>query len=105
MKFCIQRSLAQPGKHAKFQQGCRGRKAKGGKAIKTRDQNFQKSFFQLFCVCIAPIFMDIMPNIADAMQIANCVSWLFLGLGMRKLLHFRVHSDIACIPEIFFRCC
>ena len=75
MKFCIQRSLAQPGKHAKFQQGCRGRKAKGGKAINARGQNFQKLFFQLFlcfCVCISPIFRDIMPNIADAMQIANC---------------------------------
>ena len=47
MKFCIQRSLAQPGKHAKFQQGCKGRKAKGGKAkggkaIKAGGQNFQK---------------------------------------------------------------
>ena len=75
MKFCIQRSLAQPGKHAEFQQGCRGRKAKGGKAIKAGGRNFSKiisSAFLCFCVCIAPIFRDIMPNIADAMQIANC---------------------------------
>ena len=28
-------------------------------------------------MCIAPIFRDIMPNIADAMQIANCEIWSF----------------------------
>ena len=55
MKFCIQRSLAQPGKHAKFQQGCRGRKAKGGKAIKAGGQNFQKSFLQLFCASVCAL--------------------------------------------------
>ena len=78
MKFCIQRSLAQPGKHAKFQQGCRGRKAKGSKAIKAGGPIFFKkiifSAILCFCVCIEPNFGDIMPNIDDAMQIANCGS-------------------------------
>ena len=36
---------------------------------------FKNNFFSFLCFCvyIAPIFRDIMPNIADAMQIANCV--------------------------------
>ena len=34
MNFCMQKSFASPGKHAKFQQGHIGRNAKGHKAIK-----------------------------------------------------------------------
>ena len=34
MNFCMQKSFASPGKHAKFQQSHKGRKAKGHKAIK-----------------------------------------------------------------------
>ena len=87
MKFCIQRSLAQPGKHAQFQQGCRGCKAKCGKAIKAGGQNFQKSFFQLFCasVCALHPFLGISPISLKLGQLPTVVS--LISVNKWKRIH------------------
>ena len=47
-----------PGKHPQFQQGRKGHKTKGHKAIKARGQNFPKYFLRILgmWVWIAPIF-------------------------------------------------
>ena len=95
MKFCIQRSLAQPGKHAKFQQGCRGRKAKGGKAIKAGGQNFQKSFFQFFCasVCALHPFLGILCPISLMLCKLPTVACVTFGT---------IVSELSAESEIFW---
>ena len=54
MKFCVQKSFGPPGKHPRFQQGRKGHKAKGHKAIKARVKIFPKFFLSIFemCVCV-----------------------------------------------------
>ena len=54
MKFCVQKSFGPPGKHPRFQQGRKGHKAKGHKAIKAGGQNFPKKIWSIFemCVCV-----------------------------------------------------
>ena len=58
MKFCLQKFFWPPGKNTKFQQGHKGCKAKGHKAIKAGAQKFQNNFLSILGICkwIAPIF-------------------------------------------------
>ena len=53
MKFCVQKSFSPPGKYPRFQQGRKGHKAKGQRAIKAGGQNFPKKIFEHFRdVCV-----------------------------------------------------
>ena len=48
MNLCMQKSFASSGKHAKFQQGHKGRKAKGHKAIKAGCKKFPNYILEHF---------------------------------------------------------
>ena len=69
MNFCMQKSFAPPGKHAKFHQGHKGRKAKGHKAIKAGckkiPNDILEHFRHLYVHC--SYLRDFVPTIAEAM--------------------------------------
>ena len=70
MNFCMCKSFGSRGKHAKFQQGHKGRKVKGHKAIKARSRNVQKLIFRACktSVCaLKPFLRAEVPIIAEAM--------------------------------------